>query len=115
MAATSCSPTNAPCTRLSVALPGGTKSMSPLPMRVSAPPRSRMVRESICEVTLKPMRVGRLALMRPVMTSVDGRCVASTRWMPAARASWAMRATEVSMSCAATIMRSAISSMMQTM
>ena len=35
--------------------------------------------------------------------------------MPAARASWAMRATEVSTSFAATIMRSAISSMMQTM
>ena len=88
--------------------------MSPLPTRVSAPFESRIVRESTNAATLKAMRVGRLALMRPVMTSVEGRWVARTRWMPAARAFWAMRATEVSMSFAATIMRSAISSMTQT-
>ena len=33
-----------------------------------------------------------LALMRPVITLTDGRCVAITRWMPTARAIWAMRA-----------------------
>ena len=32
------------------------------------------------------MRVGMLALIRPVITSTDGRCVARIRWMPAARA-----------------------------
>ena len=29
--------------------------------------------------------------MTPVITSTDGRCVAMTRWMPTARAIWAMR------------------------
>jgi hypothetical protein len=37
------------------------------------------------------MRAGTLALMRPVITSTDGRCVASMRWMPAARAFCASR------------------------
>ncbi len=32
--------------------------------------------------TWKAMRLGKLALMRPVMTSTEGRWVASTRWMP---------------------------------
>ena len=35
-----------------------------------------MVRLSIFEVTWKEMRVGKFALMVPVMTSTDGRCVA---------------------------------------
>jgi hypothetical protein len=47
---------------------------------------SRIVRESILEATRKEIRVGRLALMRPVMTSTDGRCVARMRWIPTARA-----------------------------
>ena len=37
-----------------------------------------MVRLSIFEVTWKEMRVGKLALMVPVMTSTEGRCVART-------------------------------------
>ena len=37
------------------------------------------------------MRVGTLAFNRPVMTSTEGRCVASTRWMPTARAICAIR------------------------
>jgi len=45
-----------------------------------------MVRLSILLVTKKLMRVGRFALMTPVMTSTEGRCVARIRWMPAARA-----------------------------
>ena len=84
-------------------------------MRVSAPLVSRMVRESTCEATWKAMREGRLALMTPVMTFTDGRCVAMMRWMPAARASWARRAMLVSISAGAIIMRSASSSMMATM
>src|SRR3954447_4627964 len=59
--------------------------MSPLPSSCSAPCSPRMVRESIFEVTAKEMRVGKLALMTPVMTSTDGRCVAMIRWIPAAR------------------------------
>ena len=61
------------------------------------------------------MRLGKLALMRPVMTSTDGRWVARIRCRPAARAFWAMRATEVSTSLGATIIRSANSSMTMTM
>ena len=46
----------------------------------------------------------------PVTTSTDGRWVASTRWMPAARASWVMRTIASSTSRGATIIRSASSS-----
>jgi hypothetical protein len=74
-----------------------------------------MVRESIFEATCRAMRLGKLALMRPVMTSTDGRCVARIRCRPAARAFWAMRATEVSTSLGATIIKSANSSMTMTM
>lgn len=74
-----------------------------------------MVRLSILEATLNAILQGRLALMTPVMTLTEGRWVAMIRWMPAARASWARRAMQVSISAGATIMRSASSSMMQTM
>ena len=73
-----------------------------------------MVRLSILEVTWKEMRVGKLALMVPVMTSTDGRCVAMMTWMPAARAICARRCTAASISLPATIIRSAISSMTST-
>ena len=89
--------------------------MSPLPSSVSAPDVSSTVRESIFDATWSAMRLGKFALMRPVMTSTDGRCVARMRWRPAARAFWAMRATLVSTSFGATIMRSANSSMTMTM
>ncbi len=56
-----------------------------------APCSPRMVRLSIFDVTWKEMRVGKFALIVPVMTSTDGRCVAITMWMPAARAIWARR------------------------
>ena len=74
-----------------------------------------MVRESTCELTAKAMRAGKLALITPVMTSTEGRCVASTRWMPVARARAARRLMLSSTSAAATIIRSASSSMMNTM
>ncbi len=74
-----------------------------------------MVRLSIFEVTWKEMRVGKLALMVPVMTSTEGRCVAMMTWMPAARAICARRCTAASISLPATSIRSAISSMMTTM
>src|SRR6185312_1739102 len=61
--------------------------MSPRPSSFSAPPMSRMVRESVIEGTANAIRVGKLALIRPVTTSSDGRCVATTRWMRVARAS----------------------------
>ena len=74
-----------------------------------------MVRLSIFEVTWKEMRVGKFALIVPVITSTDGRCVAMIRWMPEARAIWARRWMQASISLPATIIRSAISSTMTTM
>ena len=74
-----------------------------------------MVRLSILLVTWKLMRVGKLALMVPVMTSTDGRWVAMIRWMPAARAICARRWIAASMSLPATSIRSAISSTTTTM
>ena len=46
--------------------------MSPLPSSCSAPLPSRIVRESVFDDTRNEMRDGRLALIRPVMTSTDG-------------------------------------------
>src|SRR4028118_129985 len=60
--------------------------MSPWPRSCSAPISPRMVRLSIFEVTWKEMRVGKFALMVPVITSTDGRCVAGITWMPAGAA-----------------------------
>ena len=66
--------------------------MSPMPSSDSAPTVPRMVIESGLLRSMKLMRVGKLALMTPVTTSVDGRWVATIRWMPAARAICASRA-----------------------
>ena len=69
----------APCTRIRREVPGGRNSMSPRPSSCSAPLVSMIVRESTFEETRKEMREGKFALIRPVMTSTEGRCVASTR------------------------------------
>src|SRR5215831_12591512 len=61
-----------PWTRMNRDEAGGRNSMSPRPRSCSAPLPSRIVRESIFDDTRKEMRDGRLALMRPVMTSTDG-------------------------------------------
>jgi len=42
-----------------------------------------MVLESIAEETAKAILEGILALITPVMTSTDGRCVAMIKWIPA--------------------------------
>ena len=86
-----------------------------MPRSCSAPCSPRIVRLSILEVTWKLIRVGKLALIVPVMTSTDGRCVAMMRWMPEARAIWARRWMQASISLPATIIRSAISSTITTM
>ena len=88
--------------------------MSPLPSSCSAPLPSRIVRESILDDTLNETRAGRFALIRPVMTSTDGRCVARIRWIPTARAICASRAIDSSTSLPATIIRSASSSITTT-
>ncbi len=54
-------------------------------------------------------------MIMPVMTSTRGDCVASTRWMPTARAFCARRMIESSTSAGATIIRSASSSITQRM
>ena len=77
--------------RTGFAAPTGMNSMSPMPSSFSAPPASRMVRLSTWLDTAKAIRLGMLALMRPVITSTLGRWVATIRCMPAARAFWAMR------------------------
>ena len=69
-------------------------------------------RESVNDEVANAIREGTLALIRPVTTSTEGRCVASTKWIPAARASWVIRTIESSTSLGATIIRSASSSTM---
>ncbi len=97
--------------RWSLVEPTGEKSMSPCPRRASAPFWSRITRESVWLETAKAIREGTLALIMPVITSTRGDWVASTRWMPTARAFWASRMIESSTSAGATIIRSASSSM----
>ena len=60
------------------------------------------------------MRVGMLALIRPVITSTLGRWVARIRWMPEARAFCASRAISSSIFLPTTIIRSASSSITTT-
>ena len=73
-------------------------------MRFSAPGVSKMTRLSMPLATLNEMRFVMFALIRPVTTFVEGRCVATMRWMPAARASCAMRLMENSTSLPTFIM-----------
>jgi hypothetical protein len=89
--------------------------MSPWPSSCSAPCFAEDGAAVDLGGDLEEMRVGKFALMVPVMTSTDGRCVAMITWMPAARAICARRCTAPSMSLPATIIRSAISSTMTTM
>ena len=107
---TSSSPTHAPWMRRGTFEEATASSMSPWPMRRSAPGWSRMTRLSASDDTANASREGTLALMTPVMTSTDGRWVAITRCRPTARAICAIRQMASSTSRAATIMRSLSSS-----
>ncbi len=107
---TSASEMNVPCARFKAEEPGGMKSVSPLPSSFSAPLWSRMTRLSIIDETLNDMRMGMFDLMRPVMTSTDGRCVARIRWMPTARLLAARRMIAISTSLPCCSIRSASSS-----
>src|SRR4026208_1258363 len=84
--------------------------MSPRPSRLSAPAWSRITRESVWLETANAIRLGTFALIIPVITSTDGRCVARTRWMPTARDFCARRMTASSTSWGEIIVRSASSS-----
>ena len=112
--AISFSVTHAPWIRVGFETFEGRNSMSPWPTSFSAPPMSRITRESACDAVMNAIRDGMFALIRPVTTSTDGRCVATTRWMPTARAICAMRQIASSTSRGATIIRSASSSMTTT-
>src|SRR5699024_3137254 len=73
-----------------------------------------IVLESVEELTLKAILDGIFAFIIPVITSTDGLWVAMIRWIPAARAIWAIRVIAASTSFDATIIRSASSSMITT-
>ena len=90
-------------------------SISPLPSSFSAPLVSSIIRESIPFNTLKAIRPGMFALIRPVTTFTSGRWVASTKCIPAARPFWAIRTISCSRSLPACIIKSAISSIIITM
>ena len=83
-----------------------------MPISFSAPGWSRMTRLSVRLEVENASRDGTLALISPVTTSTLGRWVASTRWIPAARAFWVIRTIDSSTSRGATIIRSASSSTM---
>ena len=73
-----------------------------------------MVRESILLDTWKATRVGIFALINPVMTSTEGRWVATTKWIPHALAFCARRAMGSSTFLPTTIIKSANSSITMT-
>ena len=106
---------NAPCSRVGLPAPIGRNSPSPIPISFSAPGWSRMTRESVSDDVANASRDGTLVLIRPVTTSTDGRWVASTRWIPAARAFCVIRTIASSTSRGAVIIRSASSSTMARM
>ena len=90
------------------------RSMSPFPTSFSAPDESRIVRESIMDATENAILPGILAFIRPVITSTLGRCVATIKCMPTARAIWARRIIPVSTSFDAVTIKSASSSIIKT-
>src|ERR1700756_3256419 len=58
--------------------------MSPRDIRFSAPLVANTVRESACDGKRKLKRVGKLALIDPLIKRTSGRCVAAMTWMPLA-------------------------------
>jgi len=75
-----------PCTRVIFEDLEDRNNISPALNNFSAPEVSITVLESTCEETWNVILVGTLALIKPVMTSTDGLCVASTKWIPVALA-----------------------------
>ena len=92
----------------------GENNMSPLPISWSAPPASNMVLESILEVTLNAILAGKFAFMVPVITFTEGLCVAIIKCIPTALANCAILATGVSTSLPDVIIKSANSSITNT-
>ena len=108
---TSFSEMNGDCTRIGFGESLARYSMSPFPRSFSAPAPSRMVFESTTEGTWRAIRVGIFALMSPVTTFTEGRCVERIRWMPTARLFAASRTILASSSFGYSLMISASSSM----
>ena len=102
--------THAACNLVGLEADDGANSRSPCPTSFSAPFMSKITRESAWLEVMSAMRLGMFALIRPVTTSTLGRWVATTRWIPTARAIWAIRQIASSTSRGAIIIRSASSS-----
>ena len=114
IARTSASVTHAPWIRTGFEMLDGANSMSPCPTSFSAPFMSSITRESACEDVISAIRDGMFALISPVTTSTDGRCVATTRH-PDRAGHLRDPAIASSTSRGATIIRSASSSITTTM
>ena len=114
IASTSSSETNAPWTLVGFDSPDGKNSISPFPKSFSAPTWSSIVLESTWDDTANAIRDGTFALIKPVITSTEGLCVAITKCIPAALAFWASLQIDSSTSFAATIIKSASSSIIIT-
>ena len=80
---------------------------------MSAPFSSKIVLESILVATWKAILAGKLAFITPVITSTDGLCVATIKWIPTALASWANLAIGASTSLGLYIIKSASSSIIK--
>ena len=104
-----------PCRRVTICVPGRLKSMSPCPNKSCAPVSSNTTWLSKRPETWKQALAAMLALMSGVTMSTLGRWVASTRWMPAARAFCARRTISISTCFLLTRIKSANSSIKQTM
>ena len=90
------------------------KSISPRPISRSAPGVSSMVFESTIAVTLNAILAGKLALITPVIILTDGLCVAMIKCIPTARDNCASRAIGFSISLPAVMIKSANSSITNT-
>ena len=106
--------TQAPWIRSSLGFEAVTTNISPKPISFSAPDWSSMTLESVVEATEKASLDGIFAFMTPVITSTEGLCVATTKWIPIALAIWAKRTIADSTSLPATIIRSFNSSINRT-
>ena len=90
-------------------------NISPLPRSLSAPFMSRTVLESTFDATLNDILAGKFAFITPVITSTEGLCVARIICIPTARESCASLPIAPSISFAATLIKSASSSITRTM
>ena len=89
--------------------------MSPCPSKRSAPFSSRITSLSILEATWNAIQLEVFTVMTPVRTSARSVCVATIKWIPAARAICVTRAIALFTSAGTVCIKSANSSMIATM